>query len=351
MAPAAAAARRSPYIVSAAYDWSLFLGPPLGALLLGIAIAGSPLSADRLWIGDGPESLATLGIGIFIHAHLVLVFARSHANEHIFKLYPARFVAVPFVLYIAMMSSSWILITASVIATFWDVYHSALQTFGFGRIYDAKAGNPPDIGRRLDWWMNQLLYCGPILAGATMIDHFDTFAEYEKIDSSLAAALVQVPGFMLSEHSTVAGFVLGAGTAFVAYYVYAYRRLAQQGYHTSPQKVYLLASTGLCSIYTWGFNSFGQAFFIMNFFHALQYFGIVWAMENKNMAQRLNVAHWPHARTVTVATMLVLTLAYGTAVQLYAGDDRTWFLAITLVVSLMHFWYDGFVWSVRRSQV
>jgi hypothetical protein len=26
-------------------------------------------------------------------------------------------------------------------------------------------------------------------------------------------------------------------------------------------------------------------------------------------------------------------------------------LAVTLVVSLMHFWYDGFVWSARRKQV
>jgi hypothetical protein len=115
--------------------------------------------------------------------------------------------------------------------------------------------------------------------------------------------------------------------------------------------VYLLASTGLCSIYTWGFNSFGEAFFIMNVFHALQYFGIVWAMENKNMAARLGVSHWPHARKITLATMLALALAYGAIVELFAGEDRAWLLALTLVVSLMHFWYDGFIWSVRRSEV
>jgi hypothetical protein len=48
----------------------------------------------------------------------------------------------------------------SVLATFWDVYHSALQTFGFARIYDRKAGNDPMVGRRLDWHLNQLLYAG-----------------------------------------------------------------------------------------------------------------------------------------------------------------------------------------------
>ena len=55
-----------------------------------------------------------------------------------------------------------------------------------------------------------------------------------------------------------------------------YRGYQRQGYRVSMQKVWLLASTALCSIYTWGFDSFGQAFFIMNFFHAWQYFALVW---------------------------------------------------------------------------
>ena len=33
--------------------------------------------------------------------------------------------------------------------------------------------------------------------------------------------------------------------------------------------------TGCVSIYAWGFRSFIDAFWVMNFFHALQYFAIV----------------------------------------------------------------------------
>ena len=43
---------------------------------------------------------------------------------------------------------------------------------GEGRIRD------PLRGRRLDWALNQLLYAGPIVAGATMLDHFDDFNEF-----------------------------------------------------------------------------------------------------------------------------------------------------------------------------
>ena len=41
---------------------------------------------------------------------------------------------------------------------------------------------------------------------------------------------------------------------------------------------------------------------------------------------------------------------YGFGVQIL-DTDLTTLWAITMVVSLMHFWYDAFVWSVRRAQV
>ena len=127
-------------------------------------------------------------------------------------------------------------------------------------------------------------------------------------------------------------------------------RLAQQGYRVSPLKVYLLASTGLVSLFAWGFNSFGQAFFIMNFFHALQYFGIVWAFEQKNMTRLFGVQGMRFAKPIALVLFIAPAFAYGLWVEfLDAGIEWLW--GITLVVSIMHFWYDGFVWSVRKKQV
>lgn len=43
-------------------------------------------------------------------------------------------------------------------------------------------------------------------------------------------------------------------------------------------------------------------------------------------------------------------VGYGIAVEAWAdGRSITWW-SVTIVVSLMHFWYDGFVWSVRKSR-
>ena len=56
--------------------------------------------------------------------------------------------------------------------------------------------------------------------------------------------------------------ILAVGIPFMVYYLLAYRRYHRQGYKVSFQKVALLLSTAACSIYAWGFNSFGEAFFV-----------------------------------------------------------------------------------------
>jgi hypothetical protein len=337
----------SGYIVGPVYDWVFFLGPPLAALVLGIAISGTAFS-DASWsFFDQDVTWAGLLIGIFIQAHLVAVFFRSHGDADIRRLYPGRFLAVPVLLYAAMVSSSWVLVSVSVLTTFWDVYHSGMQTFGFARIYDMKAGNDPQAGRRLDQILNQLLYAGPIVGGATMLDHFEDFEEFEEVGATFFTA---IPAFMEGTQAWFTWALLGFGTAFLAYYVFAYWRLQRQGYRISLLKTWLLASTGLCSIYTWGFNSFGEAFFIMNFFHALQYFGIVWWSEKRNMSKLFGVSGGRYGQATTLVLFVTLAFSYGFWVEA-VDSGITWLWAVTLVVSIMHFWYDGFIWSVRKKQV
>jgi len=186
----------SRYIVSRRYDWPLFLLPPVLALGLGGLVALIPMANKVFGFWGQEVTVSGLAIGIFIHSHLVIVFFRSHGNPSIFRLHPRRFIAVPLLLYGAMMSSAWAMVSVSVLITFWDVYHSGLQTFGFARIYDRKRGNDPNDGRRLDWWLNHLLYAGPILAGATMMDHVEDFEEFEEVGATF---FTSIPGFMHSQ--------------------------------------------------------------------------------------------------------------------------------------------------------
>ena len=336
---------RGPFIVSRGYDWLFFLGSPLLALCLGILVSGTSLASDTWLLGDEDDTLVGFFIGTVIHAHLVAVLFRSHGNSSIRRRHPVRFFVVPIVLWIAIMMSPWLAVASTVVATFWDVWHSGAQTFGFARIYERNHGTPPELGRRLDYWFHQLLYAGPILAGATLMDHVDSFSSFEHVGDAVFSS---VPAHVQGNARYLAFGIIGAGTAFVVMYVLAYWRLARAGDWKPPWlKIWLVASTGFVSIYSWGFNSWGQAFLIMNLFHGVQYLALVWAMERKRIAELVRLGRYPR---VALALYLGSVLAYGLGVQAL-DSELTTLWAITMVVSLMHFWYDAFVWSVRREQI
>ena len=332
------------YIVGPIYDWVFFLGAPMLSLALGIVVSDSWLTDETRALGGEADTMVGFFIGTVIHAHLVAVVFRSHGNPAIRRLYPIRFFVVPVVLYAAIVASAWVAVATTVVATFWDVWHSGAQTFGFARIYDRNHGTPPELGRRLDFWLNQLLYAGPILAGATLMDHFRSFDNFQSIGDAVFSS---VPARVEGNARLLAWAVLAAGSAFLVVYVWMYWRMAQRGYRPPWLKVWLVVSTGFVSVYTWGFNSWGTAFLIMNLFHGVQYLALVWAMEGKRIA---GLVRMPRRPRLVLALYLGGVLAYGFGVQALDAD-LTALWAITMVVSLMHFWYDAFVWSVRKAQI
>ncbi len=342
-----APARTPGHIVGPLYDGVFFIGAPMVALGLGLALAGSPLDRPSEVFGDH-KTPAEFALGAFVFAHLVIVIFRSHLNRRIFRLHPYRFAVVPPVLFLALGLSSLALVACTVLATFWDVYHSGMQTFGLARIYDTRAGNPPEQGRRLDWILNLLLYAGPIAAGATLMDHMEDFETFEQVGWAVFAV---IPAEAAQNAQLLTWSVIGFGLPFLAYYVLAYWRLARHGHRISRQKVALLVATGLCSIYAWGFNPFGMAFFIMNFFHALQYFALVWWAENGNIARLLGVAGRSWRKPAALGFLLAVGFGYGVAAEATDANASSWLFSLFIVISLMHFWYDGFIWSVRRKQV
>ena len=150
-----------------------------------------------------------------------------------------------------------------------------------------------------------------------------------------------------SAAAVLAAFV---GAIFLVVYLLAYARLWRRGHQVSWLKVWLLASTGLCSVFTWGLNPWGQAFLIMNLFHAVQYLALVWHSEGRRLLAASGVSRWRVGTLVGLALFALSVSAYGVTATLVDVSRRDLW-ALTMVVSLMHFWYDGFLWSVGRKQV
>lgn len=339
---------RGGYIAGPVYDAVMFLGAPVLALAIGAAISGTALADEELRVWGHAGTATSIFIGSFIMAHLVLVVVRSHGNRQIFARHRGRFVVVPVLLWLLLYASDWALASAVVLTVWWDVLHSSLQTFGLGRIYDARAGNPPALGRRLDLGLNVLLYVGPLLAGATLLMHLGAFAAFEEVG---AVVFRRVPVYAEAQQGLLARWLVIVGGAYLLVYVLGYVRLARRGYRVAWQKLVLLVGTGLCSLVCWGFDSFGEAFFVMNFFHAWQYFGLVWWSEGGNLRRRLGLGRWRLGGVAALVVMVGAAFAYGVWAEFVDGREQRAALGLTLVVSLMHFWYDGFIWSVRRREV
>ncbi|MDD9936662.1 MAG: hypothetical protein OXT09_23825 [Myxococcales bacterium] len=88
----------------------------------------------------------------------------------------------------------------------------------------------------------------------------------------------------------------------------------------------------------------------MNAFHAVQYLGLVWARERNTMIRLFRLTGRSYAAPVALILFLGLTGLYGLIMKATSNHVRIiW--SITTTVSLMHFWYDGFIWSVRKGQV
>jgi hypothetical protein len=352
-APAAPRAK-SGFIIGPIADLVFIIGAPLVAVLIAWPSYLLPKDLFSTKIQGATVDLRHAFIISFVAAHLVLVFFRSHGNATIFWTHPIRFTVVPLALLVAAASSRWILACAGVVAVWWDVYHSSLQTFGFGRIYDAKQGNDPEAGRKLDIGINLFLYLGPVLAGAQFATHVthstDTFDFLKTTESPWRDLILQqAPSFISGNQLYLTVAVLSLGIPFLCYYLLSYYRLYRQGYHVSWQKVSLLIITGCVSTYFWGFRSFIDAFWVMNFFHAWQYFAIVFFAEGKNLTRLFRVDRFPFGMALVMLWVVALTFMYGYWTFMYAHG--TWFGGAVVTVSIMHFWYDSFIWSVRKKQV
>lgn len=342
---------KNPYIINKWYDYSLFVFSPLIALAIGQIGAIITLGIDKRYpelniVHKNP--LIYLGT-LFTLGHLFLVFFRSHLNKKIFKEFPIRFALVPPICFLSMTLSPYILAGMSILITWWDVYHSGLQTFGIGRIYDSKVGNDPNAGRRMDYFLNLFIYAGPILGGFTFFDHLKTDIRSWRVLSS--ALFEKIP--VVEQSTGKLAIIFSLLTAvFMVGYIYHYKQLKKQGYTYPKLKLALFVSTAVTSIISWGFNPFGIAFFVMNFFHAIQYFAIVYFFEKKNLSEvfRLDKFKW---RSAAIFTILAgVGLAYGAvAASQNRVDSEIYFIAFFHTVSLMHFWYDGFIWSVRKKHV
>ncbi len=306
------------------------------------------LFQETIRVFDVTETGAFFFYMALTQGHLLITVARTHFNHEVFDRFYWRFTLAPILIFAAAYSSHWAFAGLFVLMVFWDVYHSSLQVFGLGRIYDRKAGNDPSQGRYADYLLCVVMYAGPVLGGALIASHLAAFSEFDQVEvinllsmTFDGQLLASVPGIIAPYQTLISNMMIAAGVIGVTAFVISTYQATKRGYRLPPQKLALFLTTMVACIAAWGFNSFAMGYLIANVFHAIQYFALVWWLEDKTLRRTL-----PLHRIPRFLLFLLVPIALG--LILVSVDSH---LARSLLVTcaLMHFWWDGFIWSVRSE--
>jgi hypothetical protein len=340
------------YIQSPKYDWFWIILSPLWAISLGLLMSQGLFQTTASFF-DTTESAAFFFYMAITQGHLLITVFRTHANQAVLQRFFWRFTLIPMFVWFGAVSSHWLFVGLFVLMTFWDVYHSALQVFGLGRIYDRKAGNDPNSGRLADYMLCLLMYAGPILSGSLLIDHLTPFKEFGNVDDLEVMGTVivgqmftSIPETVVAEQPLLRMILFGIAAVTVIVYGVSLVRLTRTGYKMPLTKAVFFLGTAVTCVFAWGFNSFGMGFLIANLFHAIQYFALVWVMEQKSIADVFGAGQSLHRVGFRLGCYLAIPLTLG---FLSVCFDSVIARATLITCALMHFWWDGFIWSVRSE--
>src|SRR6476659_9829763 len=133
--------KASPWILDRWRDLLLFVGTPV-VLIPIFTAAQARWSAQDIFLFVG--AFGAMG-------HHLPGMIRAYGDRALFHRFKTRFVVAPLALLIICVWSSLYQIQAvQLVALTWGVWHGLMQTYGFCRIYDAKASAKAAARARVD---------------------------------------------------------------------------------------------------------------------------------------------------------------------------------------------------------
>lgn len=335
------------YISDRKLDHIFIIGAPLIAFL-AIALTCEPRfkSGEFLYNPKTPIWLI-VGSNFLTHSHIMLVFIRSHGNLSVLKRFPYRFSLIPLFILFAMWASPALFGVMGFIAIYWDEWHSLMQTFGFGRIYDAKMGNDVMKGRRLDMGLCFVLGLLPHVILLTFIPEnvrTEGLVTYLDLPQDTAERFGH---FFFAFREPFIYFGIG----YIIYYVHEYYKLIKNGYKYSSTKFTLFACTGLSAGLMAAFYTAADAAYFGNIYHALQYYFIVYISEGERISGNVGIKKENRMAIFLFYVFVILAGCILFALVRHKTEGIGLLGAFWVLTSLMHFWYDGFIWSVRKKDI
>src|ERR1700751_2487425 len=332
------APKKTLWILNSWRDLILYVGTPL-FLLPMFLLAQARWSAQDIYI-----FVAAFGA----MGHHLPGMIRAYGDRALFRRFRWRFIVAPiFLLSVCVAFYWWDLKGIILIVFFWGVWHGMMQTYGFCRIYDAKTGSFAALTRRLDF-----ATCATWFAAAVLLSP-QRMADTLEMYYASGAPFIQ-PWLLHSAQQIVLAIAIAVGILFL----FNFSRMWAEGKRPNPVKLALLATT----IAFWWYCNNGVAnilagIALFEVYHDVQYLSLVWIYNRNRVEKDRSISgfmRFVFRRSGSlVGLYLGLVFAYGSLpfINAHLGIDTVKRI-LTGVVSastLLHFYYDGFIWKVRES--
>ena len=331
--------KSSPWILDRWRDLLLFVGTPV--LLIPIfTVAQARWSAQDIFLFVG--AFGAMG-------HHLPGMIRAYGDRALFDRFKIRFVVAPLaILAVCVWSSIYDIQAVQLVAMAWGIWHGMMQTYGFCRIYDAKASARAAARARVD-----LALCFAWFSAAVLLSpmRFRTLFElyYESGGPVVASAAV-------ATIRTAVVVALGVVTI-----VFLWRQWSdwRAGRGASPVKITLLVS----SIAFWWYCNNGVQNILVGIalfevFHDVQYLAIVWIYNRTRVERDKSIGGFMRfvfrRSGALIGVYVGLVMAYGAIGLTQSAVTAEWIrhglIGVVTASALLHFYYDGFIWKVREAQ-
>jgi len=324
---------RAGWILDSRSDLLLFVVPP--ALII-------PLAA-LLQRHVPVLTIAVLVAGLGSIGHHLPGLLRVYGDRELFDRFRTRFVWAPVALVaLCLWFASRDLDGLRVVILVWGVWHGLMQVHGFLQIYERR-GLPGSGGSpRLDVAMCITWFVGGILnSPGRMQQLFERF--YLSGGPPVAGAAIDA--FTLAWN----GLTLTTTLVFVAHLLVG----LQRGTPVRWMKLAIMASNFGFWWYAMGLDEVILGVAMFEVFHDIQYLGIVWAVNRDRLDARVRFARVVQAlfrpRWFERVVYVALALGYGTLALASGGIDASGAVGLVGASSLLHFYYDGFIWKSRLA--
>lgn len=249
---------------------------------------------------------------------------------------------------------------AAVAAGAWTYWHVHMQKYGILRLYSAKSGNADKV----PGWVDRLLIFGWLPLLVLWIGTYFRkllFAMQPRARETIEPVLQGIDPFVEPAMVFAVGLVIVSLGLFVAY-EWRCNRL-----RNAPRLWMALGTVGMYAAFLVLHPL--KVYLAFAFSHAVEYMVFVWAYQRRRY--RVPLPHRPllgRVLTRPVLAYAVFTLglgayfvlfkywgryiAPGAQVPFFVGIPTSeWIFYWTIFQSFLHFYYDGFLWKMRRKSV